>query len=118
VRNCRFVLAFLHVGSRRVICSPATFKPDKKWMVTQAESMLAQAQEADLPVSYLIRDNDNCYVREFKAVFEKADVRVMPTAPRAPNQNAYVERWIGSLRYECLNRFITFGLGHLDHTCF
>ena len=62
--------------------------------------MLAQAQEADLPVSYLIRDNDNCYVREFEAVFEQADVRVMPTAPRAPNQNAYVERWIGSLRYE------------------
>lgn len=110
-----FVLAFLHVGSRRVICSPATFKPDKKWMVTQAESMLAQAQEAGLPAKYLIRDNDNCYVREFEAVFEQADVRVMPTAPRAPTQNAYVERWIGSLRYECLNRFIVFGLGHLDH---
>lgn len=84
-------------------------------MVAQAESMLAQAQVAELPISYLIRDNDNCYVREFEAVFEQVDVRVMPTAPRAPNQNAYVERWIGSLRYECLNRFITFGLAHLDH---
>jgi putative transposase len=84
-------------------------------MVTQAESMLAQAQETGLPSKYLVRDNDNCYVREFEAVFEQADVRVMPTAPRAPNQNAYVERWIGSLRYECLSRFITFGLGHLDY---
>ncbi len=84
-------------------------------MVTQAESMLAQAQEGNLPIRYLIRDNDNCYVHEFEDVFEQADVRVMPTAPRAPNQNAFVERWIGSLRYECLNRFITFGLSHLDH---
>ena len=42
-------------------------------------------------------------------------MRVMPTAPRAPNQNAFVERWIGSLRYECLNRFIVFGLQHLDY---
>ena len=39
----------------------------------------------------------------------------MPTAPRAPNQIAYVESWIGSLRYECLNRFITFDLDDLDH---
>ncbi|WP_145060769.1 integrase core domain-containing protein [Adhaeretor mobilis] len=110
-----FVLAFLHVGSRRVICSPATFKPDKKWMLTQAESMLVQAREADLPVSYLIRDNDNCYVLDFEAVFEQADVRVKPTAPRAPNQNAFVKRWSGSLCYECFNRFITFGLEYLDH---
>jgi len=109
------VLAFLHIGSRRVICSPATFKPDKKWMVKQAESMLSQAQEAKLPVSYLIRDNDNCYVREFEAVFEQAEVQVISTALHAPNQNAFVERWIGSLRYECLSQFITFELGHLDY---
>lgn len=84
-----FVLVFLHVGSRRVICSPATFKPDKRWMVNQVVSMLTQAQEANLSASYLIRDNDNCYVREFEAVFEQADMRVMATAPRAPNQTAF-----------------------------
>lgn len=39
----------------------------------------------------------------------------MPTEPHTPNQNAYMERWIGSLRYECLNRLITFELSHLDH---
>jgi hypothetical protein len=39
----------------------------------------------------------------------------MPTAPWAPNQNAFVGRWIGSLSYECLNRFITFVLSHLDY---
>ena len=110
-----FVLAFLHIESRRVICSAATLKPNKKWMIAQAESMLRQAEETNLPVSYLVRDNDYCYVREFDAIFEQANVRVMPTAPRAPNQNAYAERWIGSLRYECLNRFICFGLNHLDH---
>jgi hypothetical protein len=55
------------------------------------------------------------YVREFDAVFTRADVRVMPTAPWAQNQNAFVERWTGELRYECLNRFITFELSHLDY---
>ena len=43
-----YVLAFLHVRSRRVICSPATFHPDDAWMRTQAVSMLKQAEEAEL----------------------------------------------------------------------
>lgn len=110
-----FVLSFLHVQSRRVICSPATFKPDRKWMVSQAEGLLDRAREADLPIRYLIRDNDGCYIKEFDESFELAGVAVEPTAPRAPNQNAYIERWIGSLKSECLDRFWVFGLEHLDY---
>ncbi len=48
-------------------------------------------------------------------MFADSGVSIEPTAPRAPNQNVFVERWIGSLKYESLNRFICFGLGHLDH---
>ncbi|MCA9242131.1 MAG: integrase core domain-containing protein, partial [Planctomycetales bacterium] len=61
------------------------------------------------------RDLDFKYSKRFDQTFAAAGVAVEPTAPRAPNQNAYVERWIGSIRRECLNRFIAFGLGHLDH---
>ncbi len=110
-----FALAFLHVDSRRVICSPATYKPNTPWMVKQAKAMLKQADEADLRIRYLVRDRDNCYTSKFDEVFEKADVLIEPTAPRAPNQNAFIERWIGSLKYECLNRFIAFGLEHLNY---
>ena len=110
-----FVLTFLHVKSRRVFCSPCSFKPDKKWMVAQAESVVEQARDASLPMKTLIRDRDGMYVREFDAVFKKAGVAIKPTAPRAPNQNAFVERWIGSIKFECLNRFIVFGQQHLDY---
>ena len=110
-----FVLAFINVKSRRVFCSPSTFKPDSKWMVKQAKSLLKKVKEADLPIRYLIRDCDYEYVTEFDGVFEKADVAIERTAPRAPNQNAFIERWIGSLKRECLNRFICFGGEHLDH---
>ena len=110
-----YVVAFLHVDSRRVICSSATFKPNSTWMVKQAKAMLAQAEEAELPIRYLVRDQDFKYSNAFDRVFERADVAVEPTAPRAPNQNAFVERWIGSIKHECLNRFIVFGLGHLDY---
>ncbi len=110
-----FVLAFINIKTRRVFCSASTFKPDTKWMVKQAKSLLKQARSADLPIRYLVRDCDYKYVAEFDTEFEKADVRVEPTAPRAPNQNAFIERWIGSLQYECLKRFICFGREHLDY---
>ncbi|MCA9565218.1 MAG: transposase [Myxococcales bacterium] len=108
------VLAFLHVESRRVICSPATFKADDAWVTEQAESMLRQAKEMELPVRYLVRDQDFKYSKRFDEVFEQADVAVEPTAPRVSNQNAFVERWIGSIRQECLSRFIALGLTHFD----
>lgn len=110
-----YVLAFLHIDSRRVICTPATFNPVDAWCVEQAELMLLEAEEMALPVLHLIRDQDYKYSKRFDKVFADAGVSVEPTAPRAPNQNAFVERWIGSIRGECLNRFIVFGLGHLDH---
>ena len=110
-----FVLAFINVKTRRVFCSPATFKPGTKWMVKQGRALLRQAKQSGLPIRYLIRDCDYKYVSEFDAVFDKVGVRIEPTAPRAPNQNAFVERWIGSLKHECLNRFICFGQDHLNH---
>ncbi len=45
----------------------------------------------------------------------RSGVTLIPTAPRAPNQNAYVERWIGSIKREVLSRFLCFGREHLDH---
>ncbi|TWT72837.1 Integrase core domain protein [Posidoniimonas polymericola] len=110
-----YVLAFLHVESRRVICSPATFRADDQWMVEQAESMLKQAKVMELPVRYLVRDQDFKYSKRFDRVFSASGVAVEPTAPRAPNQNAFVERWIQSVKYECLNHFIACGLNHLDY---
>ncbi|MEM9354853.1 MAG: integrase core domain-containing protein, partial [Pseudomonadota bacterium] len=94
---------------------PATFKPNTKWMAKQARSLMRKAKKAELPIRYLVRDCDYKYVSEFDEVFEKANIRIEPTAPRAPNQNAFIERWIGSLKFECLNRFICFGKEHLDY---
>ena len=110
-----FVLAFLNVQTRRVFCSTSTLKPDGKWMKKQAQSLLKKAKAAELPIKHLVLDCDYKYTSEFNDVFEKADIRIERTAPRAPNQNAFVERWIGSLKHECLNRFICFGMEHLDH---
>jgi putative transposase len=110
-----FVLAFLHVGTRRVICSPCSFKPDPKWMVGQANAFVEQAREAGLRVEYLVRDNDGMYIDAFDQVFDDSGCRVIPTAPQAPNQNAFIERWVKSIKFECLNFFLVFGKKHFDY---
>ena len=55
------------------------------------------------------------YIPEFDQVFTEIDCCVGPTAPQAPNQNAFIERWIGSIRSECLDFFAVFGKQHFDH---
>jgi len=110
-----FVLAFIHIGTRRVICSPCSFKPDGKWMVGQAHAFIEQAREGDLRIEYLVRDRDGMYISAFDQVFKDIGCRVEQTAPQAPNQNAFIERWIKPARYECLNFFIVFGKKHLDY---
>ena len=109
-----FVLAFIHVGSRRVFCSPCTFKPDSRWMIRQAESIVEQARDASLSMKYLICDRDNKYIEGFDQVFQDNGCTVEATAPRSPNQNAFIERWVKSIKVECLNHFIVFGKKHLD----
>jgi len=110
-----FVLAFIHIGTRRVICSPCSFKPDGKWIVSQAHSFIEHAREGDLRIEYLGRDRDGMYVSDFDQVFKDVGCRVEQTAPQAPNQNAFIEKWAKSTRIESLNLFTVFGKKHLDH---
>ena len=62
------VLAFIHVGTRRVFCSPCRFKPDGKWMVCQAEIVAQQARDAGLSMTHLIRDRDGKYVTRIRPI--------------------------------------------------
>ncbi len=64
-----YVLAFLHVNLRRVICSPATLKSDNKWVTVQAKTMLEQTHGMELPIRYLFRDLDFKYSRNFDQTF-------------------------------------------------
>lgn len=83
-------------------------------MVGQANAFIEQARDAELPVGYLLRDRDGMYIREFDQVFKDIGCQVEPTAPQAPNQNAYIERWIRSIKYEVLNSFLVFGKQHMN----
>ena len=112
-----FVLAFLNVKTRQVILSTATLHPNETWVVAQAESFVKQARGNGLSITYVQRDRDRKFTKSFDAKFKSLRVKMKPGAFRAPNTNAFVERFIQSIGQECLDRFVIFGEQHMDHVC-
>jgi putative transposase len=116
VRQC-FVLAFLHVASRRAYLSPCTFTPTPQWMVGQATAFLADAKAKGLEAGVVLRDRDGKFCGGFDGVLEASGARVKVLAVRSPNTNAYVERFVQAIGQECLDKFIAFGTEHMDLLC-
>jgi putative transposase len=63
---------------------------------------------------FLIRDRDSKFTAAFVAVFTGADIRIIRTPVRAPRADALAERFIGTLRRECLDHLLITGPRHLD----
>jgi hypothetical protein len=64
---------------------------------------------------FLIHDRDAKFSRAFDAICQGEGIRVIRTPVRAPNANAHIERWVGSLRRECLDRLLIFNRRQLEH---
>ena len=67
----------------------------------------------EVSARYLLYDRDSKFVPAFDAVFQSEGVRIIRTPYRAPNANAVAERWIRSVRQECLNHLLILGEAHL-----
>lgn len=110
-----YVLAFIHIGSRRLWLSPSTRKPDAAWVTQQAERFHQHSRSADLPMTILLRDNDVKYPPSFDQVFRQAGVEVPKMPPRAPNLRAHVERVIQTLQNEVLDGMLILNERHFNH---
>jgi putative transposase len=93
-----YVLAFLSIGSRMIECVAVTSKPDTAWMLQQARNLLMELDDRQEPVRFLIHDRDAKFPRAFDALLESDEIKVVRTPVRAPNANAHMERWIGTVR--------------------
>ena len=110
-----FVLVFLHVGTRRVFVTPSTTNPTEAWVRAQTEAYLQHAKAEKLPVQMLFHDNDSKFTKTMDADLARQRIEVRKTAFRAPNTNAYVERFIQTIQQECLDHFVALGQTHFDH---
>jgi putative transposase len=110
-----YVLVFLSIGSRRVEYLACTSNPDTAWMLQQARNLLMDLDDRGRQVRFLVHDRDSKFSAAFDAVFASEGVRIIRTPVRAPNANAHVERWVGSVRRECLDRLLIVGRRQLEH---
>ena len=109
-------LVFMHIESRRVIATKSTRHPTSDWMCRVAESFPMMVKQLGLqPPTILVRDNDVLYSREFNETLMREGVKPYPLPIKAPLMNSHIERWIKSLKVECLDHFIPFGTKHLDY---
>ena len=112
-----YLLVFLHLGSRRVWISPSTVQPDSAWVSLQARNFLMVAEDMGLPPEYVMRDNDAKFSVQFDDVLKSSGAIVKRNTPLSPNLRAHVERFIQTLKFECLNKFVIVAEKHLDHVC-
>ena len=109
-----YVLVFICIGSRRIEYTACTSNPDGDWMLQQARNLLMNLDDHGQRPRLLIHDRDSKFSRAFDGVFRSDGMRVIRTPVRAPNANAHIERWVGSVRRECLDRVLIFNRRQLE----
>jgi putative transposase len=108
-----YILVVIEHGRRRVHTAGITAHPTGAWVTQQARNLLMGLGDRVGQFRYLIRDQDCKFTVDFDAVFAGADIRVIHTPVRAPRANAVAERFIGTLRRECLDHLLITGPRHL-----
>ena len=108
-----YVLFFLEVRRHRVWQIACTANPTAAWVGQQARNAVWALQDAGLHPDILLRDRDGKFPVAFDSVFRSEGIRVVRTPIRSPRANAHAERWVGSVRRECLDRPLLLGERHL-----
>jgi transposase InsO family protein len=106
------VLFAIEVGSRRVHMLGVTRSPDSAWVTQQARNLAVGEGLRD--IRFLIRDRDAKFSGPFDEVFRTEGVRVIRTPVWAPKANAFAERWVRTVRRECLDHLLILGRRHLE----
>jgi putative transposase len=109
-----YILLVVEHGRRRVHLAGITAHPTGAWVAQQARNLFMDLGERAERFRFLIRDRDSKFTAAFDAVFTGADIRIIRTPVRAPRANAIAERFIGTLRRECLDHLLITGPRHLD----
>jgi transposase InsO family protein len=104
-----YVLFFIHLESRKVEIAGMTPRPNEVWMKQIARNVTMHEWGFLGNCRYLIHDRDTKYCRSFREIIKSGDVKPLRLPARSPNLNAFSERWVKSVKDECLSKLILFG---------
>jgi transposase InsO family protein len=108
-----YVLFFIELESRRVHLAGCTTNPTGDWVTQQARNLTFSGLLERM--RFLIHDRDSKFSATFDEVFRSEGIKVIHTPVRAPQANAYAERFVRSVRGECLDWLLILGRRHLEH---
>ncbi len=112
-----WVFFVIELKTRRVEIAGITCTPSGQWMAQIARN-LTDCEDGFLKgKTKIIMDRDPLYTKQVRRLFRDSGVKPVRLPAQSPNLNAYAERFIRSIRSECLSRFILFGERHLRHLC-
>jgi len=110
-----YILFFIDIASRSVHIAGITPHPDNRWMKQIARNV-TDAEDGFLRgMRHLILDRDTKYSDEFRSALVREGIDLTRLPARSPNLNAFAERFVRSIKSECLNRMIFFGQAALQH---
>jgi len=114
-RRRLYVLCFIELDTRCVYLAGVTAHPDGRWVTQQARNLLPILGGRGRRVRLVLRDHDTKFSHGLDDVVRSRGGDVLVAPVRAPKANAYAERWVRTVRTECLDWLLIVGRGHLDH---
>jgi putative transposase len=109
------VLFFIDLASRAVHVAGVTVHPDHAWMMQAARNVTDVGDGVLRDKRYLILDRDTKYTEGFHGALSRQGIEVIRLPVRAPNMNAHAERFVRTIKEECLNRMVFVGARSLRH---
>ena len=110
-----YVLFFIELGSRRVHLAGCTANPSATWVAQQARQLAWRIAEGELRPRFLLRDRDAKFTCAFDEVFRSQAVEIIRLPVRSPVANSFAERFVGTVRRECLDHLLIVGCPHLEY---
>jgi transposase InsO family protein len=104
-----YVLFFIHLETRRISLAGLTRHPTSEWMLQMARNATDESSGFLRGHRYLLHDRDTKFCAAFLNVLRSSGILPLALPPRSPNLNAFAERWVCSIRQECLSKLILFG---------
>ena len=108
-----YVLFFIHLETRRVTIGGITKHPTEEWILQIGRNATDASSGCLKQCRYVLHDRDSKFTASFRETLQSAGAKPLRLPPQSPNLNAFAERWVRSVKDECLRELILFGEGSL-----